>query len=269
MFTFSRIRLWIFASFLVLIENTFAVDFQKKVLKLGKYDGFISEQSQPQSKKCWVWYTPTLDTLPDTADIWLLNAISNNNIAIAGVNVGETYGSRLGKKGFELLHANMVRKGYSEKPIFLARSRGGLQALSWANWHPNKIKAIAGIYPLFRLDDYGAGSNDLAKPWEVTVPYLISNAKKLSPIFNLDRNHVDKVHTFIVHGNKDVAVNYEKNALAMKDFYSDYPENFTLVTIANGNHEIKPEFHQNKELLNFILNECSEIVKTNKPASMK
>ena len=255
--------------FLILIENALAIDFQKKVLKLGKYDGFISELGAPQSEKCWVWYTPTLDGYPDATDKWLLNAISNNNITIAGVNVGETFGSRLGKKGFELLYAEMIKKGYSEKPIFLARSRGGLQALSWANWHPNKIKAIAGIHPLFRLDDDKAGTIDLAKPYGVQVPYLISNAKKLSPIFNLDRNHVKKIHMFIVHGNKDQAVSYEKNALIMKDLYSDYPENFTLVTIADGKHEVRPEFHENKEFLNFILNECREILYANKSASSK
>ena len=51
--------------------------------------------------------------------------------------------------------------------------------------------------------------------------------------------------------------------------WEDYPENFTLVTIADGKHEVRPEFHENKEFLNFILNECREILYANKSASSK
>lgn len=54
-------------------------------------------------------------------------------IAIAGLDVGESFGSPAGRKLFTKFHAEMSSaRGYSSKPVLLGRSRGGLMALSWA-----------------------------------------------------------------------------------------------------------------------------------------
>ncbi|MFN5421966.1 MAG: sialate O-acetylesterase, partial [bacterium] len=46
----------------------------------------------------WVWYAPTLPGLPGTEELWMFEEITNAGIAIAGVDVGESYGSPDGRK---------------------------------------------------------------------------------------------------------------------------------------------------------------------------
>lgn len=70
-------------------------------------------------------------------------------IAIAGIDIGESYGSPAGRTLFTAFQTELTRtRGYSAKPLLLGRSRGGLMLLTWAAEHPEKIGAFAGIYPV-------------------------------------------------------------------------------------------------------------------------
>ena len=42
----------------------------------------------------WVWYAPTLRGLPGGAEKWMFERFLKAGIAIAGVDVGESYGTR-------------------------------------------------------------------------------------------------------------------------------------------------------------------------------
>jgi hypothetical protein len=41
----------------------------------------------------WVWYAPTLPGLPGAEEVWMFERFLAAGIAIAGVDVGESYGS--------------------------------------------------------------------------------------------------------------------------------------------------------------------------------
>jgi hypothetical protein len=43
--------------------------------------------------KPWVWYAPTLPGLPGEAEKWMFEQFTEAGIAIAGIDVGESYGS--------------------------------------------------------------------------------------------------------------------------------------------------------------------------------
>ncbi|MDP6046768.1 MAG: dienelactone hydrolase family protein, partial [Phycisphaerae bacterium] len=45
----------------------------------------------------WIWYAPTLPGLPGGAEKWMFDQFLAKGIAIAGVNVGESYGSPRGR----------------------------------------------------------------------------------------------------------------------------------------------------------------------------
>ena len=61
-------------------------------------------------------------------------------IAVAGVDVGESYGSPQGRAHFTALYRELVeRRGFSRKPCLLARSRGGLMLYNWAAEHPESV----------------------------------------------------------------------------------------------------------------------------------
>ena len=100
----------------------------------------------------WVWYAPTLPNLPEARESWMFERFLAAGIAIAGVDVGESYGSPPGRAGFSALYRELVeRRGFSRKPCLLARSRGGLMLYNWAAEHPESVGGIAGIYPVCNL----------------------------------------------------------------------------------------------------------------------
>src|SRR5205807_1914046 len=74
---------------------------------------------------------------------------------VAGVNVGESYGSPAGRKGFSDFHRQIVRDYHLEpKARLLAQSRGGLMLYNWAAENPDKVRCIVGIYPVCDLRSY-------------------------------------------------------------------------------------------------------------------
>jgi hypothetical protein len=76
-------------------------------------------------------------------------------VAVAGIDVGEGYGSRKGRDLFTALYNELTEKrGYATKPCLLGRSRGGLWVTSWAGANPDKVAGIAGIYPVFDFRTY-------------------------------------------------------------------------------------------------------------------
>ena len=76
-------------------------------------------------------------------------------IAIAGVDVGESYGSPEGRKVYSALYNELVTgKGFAPRAALLARSRGGLMLYNWAAENPDKVRCIVGIYPVCDLRSY-------------------------------------------------------------------------------------------------------------------
>lgn len=75
-------------------------------------------------------------------------------LAIAGIDVGESFGSPAGRAHFTALHGLLTRYGFSPRPALLARSRGGLMLYNWAVEHPELVVCVAGIYPVCNLTSY-------------------------------------------------------------------------------------------------------------------
>jgi hypothetical protein len=75
----------------------------------------------------WVWYAPTLPGLPAAEERWMFERFVAAGVAIAGVDVGESYGSPDGRAVYAALHQELVgRRGLAKRAALLARSRGGL-----------------------------------------------------------------------------------------------------------------------------------------------
>ena len=87
----------------------------------------------PKEPVPWVWYAPTLRGLPGGAEKWMFERFLKAGIAIAGIDVGESYGSPKGRALYSALHRHLVEKrGMARQACLLARSRGGLMLYSWA-----------------------------------------------------------------------------------------------------------------------------------------
>jgi alpha-beta hydrolase superfamily lysophospholipase len=72
-------------------------------------------------------------------------------ISIAGYDLGEVRGAPASTAKFTLFYEEMVKRGWSPKPILLGQSRGGLMMLAWGMRNAEKVRAFVGIYPVCNL----------------------------------------------------------------------------------------------------------------------
>ena len=110
----------------------------------------------------WVFYAPTLAGYPDEHEKWMHEQFLAAGVAVAGIDVGEGYGSPASRKLFDAFYDEMISKrGLAKKPCLLGRSRGGLWVTSWACDHPDRFSGLAGIYPVFDFRTYLSGRQAL------------------------------------------------------------------------------------------------------------
>src|SRR5207248_5521823 len=103
-------------------------------------------------------------------------------VAVAGIDVGEAYGSPRGRELFSALHRELTEKrGFAARPCLLGRSRGGLWVTSWAAEHPDKVAGLAGIYPVFDLRSY-PGLAKAAAAYGLTPKQLEARLGARNPI---------------------------------------------------------------------------------------
>ena len=86
------------------------------------------KRQQPQP---WIMYAPTLPGLPDSHEKWMHERFVAAGVAVAGIDIGEAYGSPAGQKLFTALYRELTEEhGFATKPCLLGRSRGGCAASS-------------------------------------------------------------------------------------------------------------------------------------------
>src|SRR3954454_5863718 len=97
---------------------------------------FLPPQAQRTQPQAWIFYAPTLPAYPDQAERWMHEQFLAAGIAVAGVDVGEAYGSPKSQRLFDALYQELTEKrGFAPRPCLFGRSRGGLWVSSWAIAH--------------------------------------------------------------------------------------------------------------------------------------
>src|SRR5262245_56289835 len=81
-------------------------------LDIGKHKGFLLHPAKPagDSARPWVWYAPTIGSHPNQSNEWVLRKLLDQGFYVAGVNVGESFGSPAGRKVFTDFHEHLVRE---------------------------------------------------------------------------------------------------------------------------------------------------------------
>lgn len=211
-------------------------------------------EKAPGKSRPWIFYGPTLGMYPDKAESWMHQKFLDAGIAVAGINVGEAYGSPLAFDAFEALHQEMVRRGFSEKPILLGRSRGGLWVSSWAIAHPDRVAGIAGIYPVYDLTTY-PGVARAASAYGLTQQQLSDRLAELNPVEKAHVLAAAKIPVFIIHGVDDTVVPLEQNSEALEKIYSqhDATDLIRVIKIEGQGHNFWPGFFQCEELVKFVI----------------
>jgi len=202
----------------------------------------------------WVWYAPTFDgSLPGRDEKWMFDRFHAAGIAIAGVDVGESYGSPKGRATYQALYEELtINRGYSKKPVLLARSRGGLMLYSWAVEHPNSVCVVAGIYPVCNIASY-PGVAKAAGAFELSADQLQASLSKHNPIDRLAPLSKAKVPIMHIHGDQDNVVPLEKNSGELANRYRKLGGPIEVEVIKGQGHNMWRGWFESQKLTDFVI----------------
>jgi dipeptidyl aminopeptidase/acylaminoacyl peptidase len=213
----------------------------------------------PEAKRIrpqpWIMYAPTLPPYPDSHEKWMHEQFVNADVAVAGIDIGEAYGSPAGRKLFTALYEELTKnRGFAPKVCLLGRSRGGLWVTSWASEHPDKVAGLAGIYPVFDFRTY-PGIAKAAAAYELTSEQLTAQRKVLNPIERVEILGKAKIPAFLIHGDEDKVVPLKENSAEFVARYeaAGAKDAVTLVVAKGQGHNYWEGFFQCQELVDFAI----------------
>lgn len=214
---------------------------------------FLPEKrTKPQP---WVFYAPTLPGYPDSHEKWMHEQFLSAGIAVAGIDVGEGYGSPKSNGLFTAMYREMTgKRGFAKKPCMLGRSRGGLWVTSWAADNPDKVSGLAGIYPVFDFRTY-PGLSKAAPAYGLSAKELESRLTEFNPIERVSVLAKAKVPSFFIHGDEDKVVPLKENSA---EFVARYKalgaEDAVTLLVAKGQgHNFWEGFFRCRELVDFTI----------------
>jgi pimeloyl-ACP methyl ester carboxylesterase len=199
---------------LVLPGETFEIDGRPAFV-------FLPDEARRSNPQPWIFYAPALPGYPDGAERWMHESFLEAGVAVAGIDVGEAYGSPKSHKLFDALHRELARKRrFAEKAVLFGRSRGGLWVTSWAIANPSKVAGIIGIYPVFDFNTY-PGLAKTAPAYDISVDELTARQSELNPIKRIGVVARARIPVALIHGDIDKVVPLEPNS---GEFVRQYKE---------------------------------------------
>lgn len=219
---------------------------------------FMPPESLRRQPQPWVFYAPTLADVPDVHEKWMHEQFLAAGIAVAGIDIGEGYGSSLSHPVMTAFYRELVdRRGFSPRPCLLGRSRGGLWMSSWAAAHPDRVAGLAGIYPVFDLTSY-PGIERAASAYDLQPEELADQLPSLNPIERVTRLAEAKIPVFLIHGDQDEVVPLEKNSAAFQARYeaAGAGELLTLEIATGQGHNYWEGFFRSPTLVDFVISKA-------------
>ncbi len=216
---------------------------------------FWPDEAKRTHPQPWVMYGPTLPNYPDQHEKWMHQQFLDAGIAVAGIDVGEAYGSPTGQQAYTDLYDRLTKvRGFAPKPCLLGRSRGGLWATSWAIRNPGKVAGIAGIYPVFDLRTY-PGLEKAAPAYGLSPDQLAQSLDTHNPIAQADKLAAAKIPVYIIHGDDDRVVPLKENSATLATIYKDAgaAEVMTLDVPRGQGHNFWPGFFHCQSLVDFAV----------------
>jgi acetyl esterase/lipase len=248
---------------LILEGETFLVDDRPAFILWPSKE----KRSTPQP---WVMYSPTLPRYPDVHERWMHQQFLDAGVAVAGIDVGESYGSPEGRKHFSALYKELTTKrNFGAKPCLLGRSRGGLWSSSWAIRNTNKVAGIAGIYPVFDLTTY-PGMKRAAPAYKMPEEDLAAAIKQHNPIEKVGTLAKAKIPIFIIHGDIDNVVPLKQNAARLVEIYNAFNAQglVELEVVKGQGHNFFEGFFTSQKLVDFTIKQSKSGAKATPPRKL-
>ena len=216
---------------------------------------FLPPEAKRVTPQPWIFYAPTLPGYPDGAERWMHEQFLASGIAVAGVDVGEAYGSPASHPVFDALYRELIeRRGFSSRPCLLGRSRGGLWVSSWAIAHPERVAGMIGIYPVFDFRTY-PGLTNAAPAYHLTPAELTERNDQLNPIVQVGRLARAGIPVALLQGDQDGVVPLRENS---GEFVRRYQAEqagalVRLIVLSGQGHSFYEGFFHSQELVDFAI----------------
>ena len=201
----------------------------------------------------WVWYAPTLPGLPADSEVWMFERFLAKGVAIAGIDVGESFGNPQGRALFAAFHAHLTKtRNFRQKPCLLARSRGGLMLYNWAVEHPDCVGGVAGIYPVCNVASY-PGIDRAAAAYGLAPKEFEAVLTQHNPIDRLEPLAQAGVPIFHIHGDQDKVVPLEANSAELARRYRAAGGPVEIEVVAGQGHNMWVGWFQSQKLTDFAI----------------
>ena len=221
---------------------------------------FLPEKSKRTLPQPWIFYAPTLAAYPDEAERWMHTQFLDAGIAIAGVDVGEAYGSPKSHEVFNALYTELTEKrSFAKKLCLFGRSRGGLWVSSWAIANPERVTGIIGIYPVYDFKSYP--KLEIAAPaYGLSAKDLDEQSKELNPIEQVKRLAAAGITFTIIHGDQDVVVPLKENSLELlRRYEAEGRKDLVELIVAKGQgHSFWEGFFREPKLVEFAIDSAKK-----------
>lgn len=208
----------------------------------------------------WIFYGPTLAPYPDNGERWMHEQFVAAGIAVAGVDVGEAYGSPKSHVVFDELYRELTEKrNFGAKPCLFGRSRGGLWTSSWAITNPSRIAGIIGIYPVYDFRTY-PGIARAAGAYELTPEQLTARAAEFNPIERIAVLAKARVPVTLIHGDVDKVVPLKENSAELLRRYTEAGAGdlVKLIVVEGQGHNMFEGFFRSQVLVDFAIAKAKE-----------
>ncbi|WP_406695488.1 prolyl oligopeptidase family serine peptidase [Singulisphaera sp. Ch08] len=226
----------------------------------------LPAKAKRQTPQPWILYAPTLPAYPDLHEKWMHEQFLNAGVAVAGIDVGEAYGSPKSRELLTKLYDELTEKrGFGKRPCLLGRSRGGLWVSSWAAENPDKVAGIAGIYPVFDVRTY-PGLKLAAPAYDLTPEQFEAQLGTLNPIERVKVLAAHRVPAFFIHGDDDKVVPLQANSAEFARRYqaAGAADAVTLVVAKGQGHNYWEGFFRCQELVDFAIARANSALSTGK-----
>ncbi|MBT8044246.1 MAG: prolyl oligopeptidase family serine peptidase, partial [Verrucomicrobiae bacterium] len=226
---------------------------QRESFKVDGRDAFVILPEKAASDTPWVWYAPTFPKLPGKEESWMIKRFLAKGIAVAGIDIGESYGNPEGRKIYSSFYQHLVgKRHFAKKPCLLARSRGGLMLYNWAVENPDKVAGIAGIYPVCNLRSY-PGLEKAAPAYKLKADELDGMMIDHNPIERLKPLATAGVPILHLHGDNDKVVPFEHNTKILAKRYKQLGGPAEVELVKGQGHNLWKGWFQSEKLTEFII----------------
>ena len=176
-----------------------------------------------------------------------------SGVAVAGIEVGESYGSPAGRATYTALFDELTRdRGFAGKACLMPQSRGGLMLYNWAAENADKVACIVGIYTVCDIRSY-PGVEGACGAYDMSAEELEAQLASHNPIDRLAPLADAGVPIMHVHGDVDGAVPVERNSGELMRRYTALGGSMELIVVLGKGHEVAPEFFECQPMVDFVL----------------